>query len=462
MSAAGGDVRLAGDAAARARRATRENELLVGVGAGLLAVALAATALQGLSFTPQALPAIVMLAVVGPWLLSRPHWVIPLFVAATWTSFGRGTFGGLPTPVELGGPLLFGVAAWYALPRLRVARDVAVVCALVCAPVLTAGLLSPVDPRIDISFVRNITFLVIVALGLRSAADVERAGIALCWTGILLSIGGVLSVTAGPVGPFLITDEGNPDLGISAPRAAGAFGDPNFFALSLAAIIPFALHLTSLPEWRHRLLGAASLVALMAGIFSSGSRGGLLAAGVGVIVFGLASPIRGARLATVATVLLGVLLVPLFGSVLGTSANREVGGRATENFVAVHMFLDHPLTGVGVGEYPTLYRDYTRYIGDDPRVLRLPHSLPLEIAAEQGVVGILGWAAALFILLRLVIAKQLWRSSIGRATVLALVVYLVGSLFLHGGQPRLLFMLMGLVLALAASPPRPAQVVRAG
>ncbi len=74
----------------------------------------------------------------------------------------------------------------------------------------------------------------------------------------------------------------------------------------------------------------------------------------------------------------------------------------------------------------------------------------------------MGWAAALFILLRLIISKRLWRSSIGRATVLALVVYLIGSLFLHGGQPRLLFMLMGLILALAASPPRPAQVVRAG
>lgn len=441
-------------AAAPSGQSARGNELVVGLGAGLLAVAFAATALQGLSVSSKVLPAIVLLALVGPWLLARPEWLVPLFAGLTWTAVGRGTFGGLPTPVEVGGPLLFGAAAWFALPRLRFARDVMVVALLLGTPVVIAGLLSPVEPSVETVVFKDLTFLVILALGLRSVRDVERVGVILCLTGIALAAGAVYSVNVGPIGPFGVSDEGSEVLGTTALRAAGPFGDPNFFALSMAAIIPFALHLVG-RAGRARLLGVATLVGLLAGILSTGSRGGLLAATVALVGFGFTSPTRTARIGTLVTIVLAIAISPLFASQLDTSANRSVEGRATENLVALYMFADHPLTGVGPDMYPALYRDYTRQVGNDPRVLRLPHSLPLQLAAEQGLVGLIAWLTAFSILGRFVAVKRMWRSSIARAVIVSLSAYLVGSLFLHGGQLRIVYMLVGMLLALVAMTPAP-------
>jgi O-antigen ligase len=134
-----------------------------------------------------------------------------------------------------------------------------------------------------------------------------------------------------------------------------------------------------------------------------------------------------------------------------------VEGRATENLVAVHMFADHPLAGVGPGEYAVLYRDYTREIGSDDRSLRAPHSLPLEIAAEQGLGGIVAWLTVAAVLVVTIIRQRLLQSLLGRTLVVAIATYLTGSLFLHGSQLRLLFILVGLVLALAAAQARQAE-----
>ncbi|HEV2815349.1 MAG TPA: O-antigen ligase family protein, partial [Solirubrobacteraceae bacterium] len=427
--------------------------LVLGLGAGLLAVAFAATALQGLSVSSKVLPAIVVLAVGGLWLLARPEWLVPLFLALTWTAVGRGTFGGLPTPVEVGGPLLIGAAAWFALPRLRFARDVLVVALLLGVPVVVAGLLSPVEPGLDTGVYKDLTFLFIAALGLRSIGDVDRAAIVLCFTGIALAGGAVYSVAVGEIGPFVLVDEGSETLGTTALRAAGPFGDPNFFALSMAAIMPFALHVAARRGWMPKLLAAATAVSLLAGILATGSRGGLLATAVVLVIYAFTSPARSVRVATIASIVLAVAMTPFFSSQLGTSANRSVEGRATENLVAIAMFVDHPLTGVGPGWYPALYRDYSRDVGNDPRVMRLPHSLPLEIAAEQGIVGLLAWAAAFSILIRFVVVRRLWEVAIARAVMVALLAYLVGSLFLHGGQLRIVYMLIGMLLAVVAVTP---------
>jgi O-antigen ligase len=440
-----------------ARQSARENELLLGLGAGLLAVAFAATALQGLSVSARVLPAILIMAIAGPWLLARPQWLVPLFVGLTWTAIGRGTFGGLPTPVEVGGPLLFGAAAWFALPRLRFARDVAVVAALLGVPVVVAGLLSPVYPHLETGVFKDLTFVAIVALGLRSLRDVEHVAVVLCVTGIVLAVGAVYSIVVGPIGPFAVVDEGSAELGTEALRAAGPFQDPNFFGLSLAAIVPFAMYQARTTGWG-RLFAAVTIAALLAGVLATGSRGALLAFAVGLVVFGFSSPERSLRLATLATIVAAVAMIPLFATQAETSASRSVEGRATENLVALHMFADHPLSGVGPGEYPGLYTLYTRDVGNDPRPLRLPHSLPLQIAAEQGLVGILGWLTAFSILLRYVVVRRMWHSSIARAVMTSLLAYLVGSLFLHGGQLRIVYMLIGMLLALIALTPPPHRI----
>ena len=115
------------------------------------------------------------------------------------------------------------------------------------------------------------------------------------------------------------------------------------------------------------------------------------------------------------------------------------------------MFLDHPIAGVGPGRYQDLYRDYGRRLGSDPRSERAAHSLPIEIAAEQGLAGLVGWAGAALVLAGFAARTRIWSSLIGRAVTVSIFAFLVGSLFLHGSRLRLLFLLVGILLVIGTA-----------
>ena len=77
------------------------------------------------------------------------------------------------------------------------------------------------------------------------------------------------------------------------------------------------------------------------------------------------------------------------------STDVSIRGRASEALAAVAMFRDEPLGGVGYGAYDRNYVEYSTPVGLDPRrEERAAHSLYLEIAAELGLVGVVGAAGA--------------------------------------------------------------------
>jgi len=276
--------------------------------------------------------------------------------------------------------------------------------------------------------------------------------------GIFLSLGGVYTVRVHPTSLFPL-DASDCAVGHAcndAPRAAGPFGDSNFFALSLATLMPMALYLVGRGGWRQRL-GLVGVLCLIAGIYSTGSRGGALAGGAAIVVVSLLSDNRRIRLAGIGSVVAAGLLLLLFSAQASSASSRTTTGRATENLIAWAMFKDHPLVGVGPDQYPNLYSLYTPKIGDDNRAVRDPHSLPLQIAAEQGIVGLLGWLGAIIFLTRLTLARRVWDDPVGRIVILSIVTYMVGSLFLHGSELRLLWILAGMLIAVGTSlpPPRP-------
>jgi O-antigen ligase len=237
---------------------------------------------------------------------------------------------------------------------------------------------------------------------------------------------------------------------MEAPRAAGPFEEANFFALSMAALLPFALRVAARGgAWP--ALGLPASLCLLAGVLATGSRGGFVAVIAGVVVFGLWTRQRRLLWTSGATLLAAVVLLPIFASQVESSSQRTVTGRATENLVALAMLADHPLTGVGPGQYMFLYRDYSRRIGNDPRPVRASHSLPLEIAAEQGVVGLAGLLGVVLAVISTARRRSAHRTLAGQAVLCSLLVYAIGSIFLHGSQLRLPYMLIGLVLALDVS-----------
>jgi O-antigen ligase len=415
--------------------------------AGVVSLA-ALIGLGVVSSEPALLPVVLGALALVSFLLWQPQWIVPAFVGLTWAALPGHVFGGLPSPVEAGGVMLLAYAAWRALARPVLAGTVLAMMALLAVPLVVSAALGPEGAGLPASDLRELLFLFIVALCVFGAGSAERVVTALVITALILGIGGICSVLIGPSGLFPVATDIATAIEPEAPRAAGPFGEPNFFALSMAALTPLALYVASRGGWR-RWLGIAALIAIAGAIMAAGSRGGALAMVFGLVAFAATTQVRGVRIAAAVTLVGAVALFPFFAGQAESSSSRSVSGRETENRIAFAMFGDYPVTGVGPHQYENLYRQYSRNIGEDPRSIRAPHSLLLEIAADQGLVGIIGWSVAAVLFVSYVLSRGAWRTTLGRALLLAVATYMFGSLFLHGSQLRLLFILVGLAMAYA-------------
>jgi O-antigen ligase len=415
--------------------------------AAFVAESVAVAMLLTVSRRPDLALPLFLAAAVGIVILARPQWLVPVFAAFTWTAIGASHLGGV-SPVETGGLVLLAVGSLQALSRREVAGEAVLIMVLLGLPIVAASLLSPEQAGVPFDRLRDLSFIFLIALTLHGAPGVERAVTMLAVAGIFLGLGAVYSVLVHPTGLFPLQVG---EVGLEAPRAAGPFQEANFFALSMAALLPFALYLGARGgAWR--VLGYAAALCLLAGVLATGSRGGLAASIVGVIVFALWARQRQVLWGSLAVCLAAIaVLLPVFATQAQSSTKRSVGGRATENRIALAMFADHPLTGVGPGEYEVLYQNYSRRIGNDPRPVRASHSLVLEVAAEQGLVGLAGLLGVALVLIAAARRRGAQRTLLGRALLTALAIYFVGSLFLHGSQLRLPYILVGLLLALDAS-----------
>jgi putative inorganic carbon (HCO3(-)) transporter len=260
-------------------------------------------------------------------------------------------------------------------------------------------------------------------------------------------------------------------------RIAGPLGDPNFFAQILIVLVPVGLTLAAESKGlrgRGLALGATALI--LGGAVLTYSRGGALALGCVLLLFLASHRVSPRYLGLGALVLLLLLLVTpteLFRR-LGTIGEILPGGeevldpdssfaeRKLYALTAWAMFLDHPVLGVGAGNYTVHFDRYADEVGfsardyEQPGEVHYPHNLYLEIAAETGLVGLAvfaGAVAAAFHGLRR--ARSLLHTrgdrvsaDFARAFEIALVGYLVSSVFLHGHFQRYLWLLFGFAAAL--------------
>jgi len=121
------------------------------------------------------------------------------------------------------------------------------------------------------------------------------------------------------------------------------------------------------------------------------------------------------------------------------------------------MFNDHPVVGVGYGNFEIHYPRYAQSLALDGRSEeRQAHSLYLEVAAETGVVGLLAFGLLLAAALASVQQARTAFAEEGRtrdshmatAFGIALLGYLVASVFLHLTYPRYFWLILGIALSL--------------
>ncbi len=263
-------------------------------------------------------------------------------------------------------------------------------------------------------------------------------------------------------------------------RAFGTFGQPNPFGGFLGVVAPITMMMAlgcGLRWWRDHQFSNLSLAAfysvisllLVAGIIASWSRGAWLALGGAIVAMLIALPrklihglLSGVALVSITVMLWTAGLLPesviarisssteeffAFEDVRGvdvTSANYPVVERLAHWQAAVNMARVYPWFGVGLGNYEVAYPTYRLINWDEP--LGHAHNFYLNMLAEGGFVGLLGYSKAWLLIMWLTWRARQHPDTLSRFVVLGLFgtwTYItihslfdnlyVNNLFLHIG-----------------------------
>jgi O-antigen ligase len=179
----------------------------------------------------------------------------------------------------------------------------------------------------------------------------------------------------------------------------GFYADPNRLAMSLIAVLPFALYgvWSARRPWT-RALFAAVAVAQVAAIVLTHSRSGAIAAGIAVLLFlvrGRGGVPRAAAAAVVLAVGLAAFAPETFWrrqSTLGhLEEDESVQGRENAWKVLGVVLEERPLTGVGGGAFLAAWPRYAPLEAGGHRYV--VHNLLFEVVGELGVLAFLLFAA---------------------------------------------------------------------
>ncbi len=255
------------------------------------------------------------------------------------------------------------------------------------------------------------------------------------------------------------------------PRLAGPIGEKNRYAQVLLVLLPLAVARVRAERLRSlRLLAVACGVLILCGVMLTFSRGAAVALGLLVPAMWAAKLISGRQVlaGALAIAVMVAIVAPDYVTRVQTLGSTDaafsqsagsdaaIQGRATENLAALHVFRDHPLLGVGPGQF------FSRYSSQYGNALNLrflttnrrAHSLYLEIAADTGLLGL-----ATFLAIVGVTMSQLWKLSVfwrsrdpelallAQGLLLALVAYLSSGLFLQMAYQRYFWFLLALANA---------------
>ncbi|MGH2854233.1 MAG: O-antigen ligase family protein [Solirubrobacteraceae bacterium] len=185
-------------------------------------------------------------------------------------------------------------------------------------------------------------------------------------------------------------------------RVNSLFFDPNIYGRFLALVMVGVMTGVMWSARRREvLLGGAVLLWLLGGLVTSFSQSSIAALLLGLAVLAAyrwdvrsTAYVAGA-LAAIA--LVAVLAAPpslhLGLSGKGGSASNATSGRTKLVEGGLRLFADRPLQGFGPGSFAQEYRTHEHVTSDS--ATSASHTIPVTVAAEQGIVGLVLYAALL-------------------------------------------------------------------
>ncbi|MFI4957534.1 MAG: O-antigen ligase family protein [Lysobacterales bacterium] len=159
----------------------------------------------------------------------------------------------------------------------------------------------------------------------------------------------------------------------------GIFNDPNDLGLLFVTTLPMVFYLSGRGGFLGRMFWLAGAALLLYAIYLTNSRGAILA----VVAIGAVYLWRKRGLVTAAALssfgLMGLMMLPSRIQELDVDESSAFG-RVDAWYEGLHMFLSHPLFGVGAGNF-TDYNDLTA------------HNSFVLVLAETGFIGYILWLA---------------------------------------------------------------------
>jgi O-antigen ligase len=228
--------------------------------------------------------------------------------------------------------------------------------------------------------------------------------------------------------------------------------DPNDIALMAAISIPYAVHLLLKRTLVSRVWGVAGLGSALALVLRSGSRGGAVAVGAVLlaylVMFRRSLP-RRMKLALLGAVALAVVVAPgvflervaSLGNVSDDYNITSPTGRIEIWRRGIGLFLSHPLTGVGLGQFINAEAQVGQEEVAQGEGFRgsTAHNSFLLPAAELGLPGIIGFLGLFLPILPLAVKmrrsahidRRLAKVAVqGETLAVAVVCFLTGGFFL--------------------------------
>lgn len=212
-------------------------------------------------------------------------------------------------------------------------------------------------------------------------------------------------------------------------RVNSLFFDPNIYGRFLALVM---LGIATAMLWtRHgRTVAIAGLLlaVLLGALVLTYSQTSFVAMLAGLAVLG------GLRFgpwkafgALVAVVLVGVVLVVAAPDALNVDFGKDGGadaatsGRVTLTGGGIGLWADHPVEGVGSGGFAKAYREAEQ--SGERKAVDASHTIPITIAAEQGIIGLAGYLVLLVLVLRRLVRDA--EDSAARAAIAAMTIALI-------------------------------------
>jgi len=437
---------------------------------------------------------------------SLPTFATPVFCFVLYSNLAviAVKFHGVPLMVGALYPtiLILPIAHYLIQRRERLVLDPTLALMLIYLAVLIAGALFSRSVRTAMATVQEfvlegVVLYLLVTNVLRDSATFRSVMRSLVLAGLLIAavpciqqLTGTLDNNYGGLGQ-VAQDEGfstgrttDTGVAITQRRLAGVIGEKNRFAQVLLMLLPLLFYRflgDPSRKWRWLALFASGL--LMFALVLAFSRGAAVSFVVLLLSMMWLRVLRIRHLA-VLSILAALILVLMPGYLkrLGTIAkvaslvtaegNAQVDGgmkgRLTEMLAAVYVFGDHPVIGVGPGMFKHYSQEYGNRLGlRHLEIARQAHSLYLELAAENGILGLLSFGSIVLItLLQLNRARKRSASrdpemsTIATSLMLGVIAYLASGLFLHMSYVRYFWFLIALCSAavrIARTAPSPIQ-----